>query len=75
VLAFGRRWQRCLNEKFPGRMEAAAVFTVAHQLGGKAAALFVISDHPDERGWEPRFHDRRPGLRRALDLALETFRA
>jgi len=29
-------------------MEAAAVFTVARLLGGRAAALFVISDHLDE---------------------------
>jgi uridine phosphorylase len=56
-------------------MEAAAVFTVAQCLWGRAAALFVISDHLDERGWEPRFHDSTPGLRRALRLAVQTFAA
>jgi uridine phosphorylase len=54
-------------------MEASAVFTVAQHLEGGAAALFVISDHLDERVWEPRFHDTRDGLRRALRLAIETF--
>ncbi len=48
------------------------MFTVAQQLGGRAAALFVISDHLDERVWEPRFHDTREGLRRALRLAVGT---
>ncbi len=55
-------------------MEASAVFTVARALGRAAAALFVISDHLDERGWEPKFHDARPSLRRALDLAVEALR-
>jgi len=52
-------------------MEAAAVFTVAHYLGRESAALFVISDLLDEGGWEPRFHDTREVLRRALDIAIE----
>jgi uridine phosphorylase len=56
-------------------MEASAIFTVARCLGGRAAALFVISDHLDERGWEPRFHDSTQALRRALRLALQTFAA
>jgi uridine phosphorylase len=50
-------------------MEAAAVFCVARRLRRRAAALFVISDHLDESGWEPGFHESRTGLRRALDLA------
>lgn len=54
-------------------MEASAAFTVARALGCEAAALFVISDHLDERGWEPRFHDSYRELRRALSLALESF--
>ena len=53
-------------------MEAAAVFAVANSLGCEAAALFVISDHLDEQGWEPRFHDSRRELRRALSFAVET---
>lgn len=51
-------------------MEAAAVLVVARLLGAKAAALFVISDHVDERGWEPRFHDSRRPLRQALRWTL-----
>ena len=51
-------------------MEASALFSVARLRGRQSAALFVISDHLDERGWEPRFHDSRPGLRRALELAI-----
>ena len=54
-------------------MEAAAAFTVARHLGREAAALFVVSDHLDDRGWEPRFHDTRPALHRALELAIATF--
>lgn len=51
-------------------MEAAAVFTVARALGRSAAALFVISDHLDETGWDPRFHDTRASLHRALRIAI-----
>lgn len=51
-------------------MEAAAVFTVTQVLGRKSAALFVVSDFLDENGWEPRFHDTRSPLRRALQLAI-----
>jgi len=51
-------------------MEASAVFSVAQLRGCEAAALFVVSDHVDERGWEPRFHDSRPGLRRALNISV-----
>lgn len=53
-------------------MEASAVFSVARCRGCEAAALFVISDHLDERGWEPLFYDCTVALRRALDLAVET---
>ena len=52
-------------------MEASAIFTVAGLRGLEAAALFVISDHLDERGWEPKFHDIRAELRRGLDLGIE----
>ena len=52
-------------------MEAAAVFAVARSLGCESAALFVISDHLHEQGWEPLFHDSRRELRRALSLAAE----
>jgi len=52
-------------------MEASAVFSVARCLRAEAAALFVVSDRLDERGWEPRFHDSRPGLKRALRAAIE----
>jgi uridine phosphorylase len=52
-------------------MEASALFSVARLRGRESAALFVISDHLDERGWEPRFHDSRPGLRRALGVVIE----
>jgi len=52
-------------------MEASTVFAVAGVRKKESAALFVISDHLDERGWEPRFHDCAPPLHRALDLALE----
>lgn len=51
-------------------MEASAIFAVARVRGGGAAALFVISDHLDETGWEPRFHDSRAGERSALELAV-----
>ena len=53
-------------------MEASAVFCVARYCGCEAAALFVISDHLSERKWEPRFHDTKPGLRRALQIAIES---
>lgn len=52
-------------------MEAAAVFTVSKTLGRRAAALFVISDHLDEKGWKPRFHDTRIPLRRAFRVAIQ----
>lgn len=55
-------------------MEAAAVFSVARSLHRQAAALFVISDHLDEGGWEPRFHDSRESLERLLDLAIRALR-
>lgn len=51
-------------------MEASAVFAVAMALDREAAALFVISDHLDETGWEPRFHDTRTALHRALRIAI-----
>ena len=51
-------------------MEASAVFVVARRLRRRAAALFVISDHLLENGWEPRFHDSRRGLRELLDVAV-----
>jgi len=51
-------------------MEASAVFSVARIRGCEAAALFVISDHLDDQGWQPRFYDCRPGLRHALDIAV-----
>lgn len=55
-------------------MEAAALFTVVRHLGGGAAALFVISDHLDEKGWQPQFH-RTPGaLRRGLEIAIAAAR-
>lgn len=56
-------------------MEASAVFSVAKCRGCEAAALFVISDHLDERGWEPRFYDSRHGLRHALELAIKALTA
>lgn len=52
-------------------MEAAAILAVTRSLGSEGAALFVISDHLDERGWEPRFHDSRRRLRDALSYAIE----
>lgn len=52
-------------------MEAAAVFTVAQTLGRRAAALFVVSDHLDESGWAPRFHDTRAPLHQALGIAVQ----
>jgi len=52
-------------------MEASAVFAVARALGRRAAALFVISDHLDEAGWEPRFHDMRAALHQALRIAIQ----
>jgi len=52
-------------------MEASALFTVARYLRCEAAALFVISDHLDERGWEPLFYESHPALRRALGVAIE----
>ncbi len=52
-------------------MEASAVFTVARCRGFAAAALFVVSDRLDEKGWEPWFRDARRPLYRALDLAAQ----
>lgn len=51
-------------------MEAAAVFAVARRIGAKTAALFVISDHLSDAGWDPRFHETRKPLRRVLNLAM-----
>lgn len=51
-------------------MEASAVFAIARCRKRQAAALFVISDNLDERGWEPRFHDTRGPLRQALQIAI-----
>ena len=51
-------------------MEASAVFAIAGHLGLRSAALFVISDHLDESGWEPRFYDTQPALEKALHLAI-----
>lgn len=56
-------------------MEASAVFAAAAHLGRSAAALFVISDHLEEQGWKPRFHDTTSGLRQALGVALTAFGA
>lgn len=53
-------------------MEASAVFAIAHLRHCESAALFVISDHLDEEGWEPRFHDCRPALRKALGIVVES---
>ena len=53
-------------------MEAAAVFSVARVLRRRAAALFVISDHLDDTGWEPRFHDSWEALTRLLDVTVRT---
>ena len=52
-------------------MEASAVFAIARHRGLGAAALFVISDHLDESGWEPRFYDTQPALERALRVAAQ----
>jgi uridine phosphorylase len=51
-------------------MEASAVFAIARLRGCESAAVFVISDHLDERGWEPRFHDCRPALHKALGVVV-----
>ena len=51
-------------------MEAAAVFAVARYLGRHAAALFVISDHLNEGGWEPHFQVSRQRLEQLLDVAI-----
>jgi len=56
-------------------MEASALFSVARLRHCEAAALFVVSDNLDERGWEPRFYDCRPHLHRALDIAIKTLAA
>jgi uridine phosphorylase len=56
-------------------MEASALFSVARLRGCEAAALFVVSDNLDDRGWEPRFYDCRPDLYRALDIAIEALAA
>ncbi|HEV2317558.1 MAG TPA: nucleoside phosphorylase [Thermoplasmata archaeon] len=52
-------------------MEAATVFTVAKYLRRDAAALFVVSDHLDEGGWEPRFRDAFVELQEALKFTLD----
>ncbi len=49
-------------------MEAAAVFVVARRLRRRAAALFVISDHLLEDGWEPRFEDSPTAVRILVDV-------
>lgn len=51
-------------------MEASAVFAIAHCRGKEAGALFVVSDVLHDRGWEPRFHDVRSALRKALQVAI-----
>jgi uridine phosphorylase len=51
-------------------MEASAAFTVARVRGCEAAALFVVSDHLDDQGWEPMFYDIGAALGRALDVAV-----
>ncbi len=51
-------------------MEASAIFSVARCRRRQAAALFVVSDHLDEGGWEPRFYDTGPPLRRAFEFGL-----
>jgi purine-nucleoside phosphorylase len=56
-------------------MEASAMFSVARLRDCEAAALFVVSDNLDERGWEPRFYDCRPDLHRALEIAVEALAA
>jgi len=56
-------------------MEASALFSVAQLRNFEAAALLVVSDNLDERGWEPRFYDCRPSLHRALDMAIRTLAA
>ena len=53
-------------------MEAAAVFAVARYLGRHAAALFVISDHLNEAGWEPHFHVSRQRLEELLDVTIRS---
>ena len=52
-------------------MEASAVFAIARLRACESAAVFVISDHLDDQGWEPRFHDCRRDLRRALGVVVE----
>ena len=49
-------------------MESSAVFTVARHLKCQAAGLFVVSDHLDERGWQPLFYESNPALRRAFTI-------
>lgn len=53
------------------KMEASAIFAIARCRKRQAAALFVVSDNLDDRGWEPRFHDTRAPLRRALQVAIQ----
>ena len=54
-------------------MEAAAVFAVAACRGIEAAALLVLSDVLDERGWVPRFFapEVETGLSNAARIGLE----
>ncbi len=56
-------------------MEASAVFAVAARRRRAAAAIFVVSDHLRERGWEPRFQESIPVLRRTFDLVARTLRS
>jgi uridine phosphorylase len=55
-------------------MEASALFTVARHLRCEAAALFVISDHLDETGWKPRFHDVHEALYESLEWVIAALR-
>jgi uridine phosphorylase len=65
-----RRFRKC--GVLTVEMEAAALFTVARRLGAEAAALFVVSDHLKDTGWEPRFADIGPRLRIALREAVRS---
>ncbi len=56
-------------------MEASAAFSVARYRRLEAGAVFVVSDHLDDAGWEPRFHDTSVALRRALDLVVAALRS
>jgi uridine phosphorylase len=63
-----RRWRHEGVETV--EMEASALFTVARALGVESAALFVVSDHLRETGWEPRFAEARPALDALLSFAV-----